>query len=75
MIAWLEHGSTKGTGARLDIACWGRAQQHVEHFSTGMIRAVLYESLAETRLDNQEHWSNARQCLSQAGLNGPCRKA
>ena len=42
MIACLEHGSTKGTGAGLDRACWSRAQQHLEHFSTGMIRAVLY---------------------------------
>ena len=61
-------------GARIDTACWSRAQQHVEHFSTGMIRAVLYDSLVEERLDNQEHWSNARQCLSQQGSTAPAAR-
>ena len=66
MTAWLEQSSTtKGTGAKLDIACRSKAQRPLEKSSTGRTGAGLGDRLVGARLDNKENWSNTRPCLPE----------
>ena len=43
----------------------------MEQGSTGMIGAVLDNRLVGAKLDNQGHWSKARQCLPEQGSTAP----
>ena len=62
----MEQGSTtKGTGAKLDIACRSKAQRPLEQSLTGMTGAGLGDRLVGARLDNEENWSKTRPCLPE----------